>query len=78
MVDKLSDDIARNKQEVQSLLDKIKKIRQRVARNRAVRESNNKRLESEVRYAAENLPKESEIVGISVAANSRGFPDPFT
>lgn len=77
-VDQLSDDIARDEQEVQSLLDKIEKIRQRVARNKVVRESNNKRLEEQVRHAAESLPEESEAVGVSVAADSQGFSDPFT
>ncbi|KAI4209400.1 MAG: hypothetical protein L6R36_009537 [Xanthoria steineri] len=65
-----------------SLLDKIQRVKARIARNKAVQEQNNRRLDEQVRHMVDNMPEEenagySEAVGISRELEEIGAPDPF-
>ncbi|KAK5162600.1 uncharacterized protein LTR77_011283 [Saxophila tyrrhenica] len=68
--------------ELLSLLDKIQRVKARIARNKVVQEQNNRRLDEQVRHMVENAPEEendgfSEAIRLGTQLEAVGAPDPF-
>ncbi|KAL8964558.1 MAG: hypothetical protein Q9183_004372 [Haloplaca sp. 2 TL-2023] len=76
-------DASKMTDELLSLLEKIQRVKARIARNKAVQAQNNQRLEEQVRHMVENLPVEEENAGFSEAIRlgrsleAVGAEDPF-
>lgn len=94
-LDKVADDLAAKIEsdekdasemtdELLALLDKIQRVKARIARNKAIQEQNNRRVEEQVRHMVENVPVEEENRGFSEAISlgrgveMAGLEDPFS
>lgn len=69
--------------ELLSLLEKIQRVKARIARNKTVQAQNNRRLEEQVQHLVENMPAEeehrsySEAISIGHGVESFGLEDPI-
>ncbi|KAK3621424.1 hypothetical protein LTR56_022818 [Elasticomyces elasticus] len=91
VVDDLSEKIAKDEGGVEeavanilALSSKIESLRQRIARNKVVRNQNNRRLDEQLRHAVENSSTNAELnaslseaVSLGNQLERIGVPDPF-